>query len=112
MTLTEFYNNYNLHDSFIESLRYNNERKTLDLDIAFAFWLQQYHEKGKPENGVIKVVFNGVNNYLCKGNPTGAFVGILGTEMKGEKLIINFSDDKSNKFFEMVIQADSVDIID
>ena len=111
MTLSEFYNNYNLHDSFIESLRYNNELQTLILDINFAFWLQQSHEKGKPENGVIKVVFNGVNKYLCNGNPAGAFVGILGTEMKGEKFIIKFLDDKSNKFFEMVIQADSVEII-
>ena len=112
MTLTDFYNKYNLHDSFIESLRYNKELQTLVLDITFSCCMQQSNKKGKPENGVIKVVFNGVNNYLCKGNPTGAFVGILGAEMKDDDLIIKLLDDESNKYFEITVQADSVDVID
>ena len=52
MTLTEFYNKYNLHDSFIESLRYNKELQTLVLEITLSFCMQQSNKKGKPKNDV------------------------------------------------------------
>lgn len=112
MKIVEFFNKYNLHDSFIESLSYNHESRTLVLNIEFAFWMQEFYKEGERENGLIRVCFKGVSKYQCNENPAGAFVGILSTELKNEDLVINLLDDETNEFFEMCIRADSVDVTD
>lgn len=112
MKIVEFYNKYNLHDSFIESLSYNQENSTLVLNIEFAFWMQKSYKEGDRENGLIRVCFQGVREYQCNDNPAGEFVGILSTELKNEDLVINLLDDETNESFEMYIRADSVDVTD
>ena len=111
MTIESFVKHYNLHDSYITSAEYSSDSRHLCLLIDFAFWMQESYKDGEPENGVIRVVFRDVDIYLCEGgNPTGAFVGILGSEYRDGLLIIKLLDDETNEYFELQIKASSVDV--
>ncbi len=111
MKLYEFVEAYNLHDSFIETIEYNEEEKIITAVIHFAFWMQNNYVAGTPETGLIKVMFTGVKKYICEnGDPAGSFVGILGSKIIDEDLVINFVDDESVEYFEMKVSADDVTV--
>ncbi len=112
MTLSEFVEEYYLHDSNIEKVEYVSTTKTVLLEINFAFWMQEwYNEKDQPESGMIRIVFHNVDKYDCgKGNPTGPFVTILKSELKGRRLVISLFDNYVNKGFEMIIDAETVEV--
>lgn len=111
MTIDTFVKHYNLHDSYITILEYSQDENTLTMYINFAFWMQESFKEGTPENGIIKVVFHNVSQYLCDGgDPTGAFVGILGSEYKNDTFILKLLDDETNMYFEVHIISDSVEV--
>ena len=111
MTIDFFVKHYNLHDSYITSAEYTSDSRHLRLLIDFAFWMQESYKNGEPENGVISVDFQNVDQYLCdKGNPAGPFVGILSSEYSDGLLVIKLLDDETNEYFEMQIKASSVDV--
>ena len=111
MTIESFVKHYNLHDSYITSSEYSADSCHLRLLIDFAFWMQASYKEGEPENGVIRVDFHAVDQYLCEeGDPAGAFVGILGSEYNDGLLIIKLLDDETNEYFEMQIKAGSVNV--
>lgn len=72
--------------------------------------MQKSYKDGEPENGIIRVTFRDVTEYQCHGEPTGAFVGILSTEIHNNELIIGLFDDETSDFFEMTINAACVDV--
>ncbi len=112
MTIREFLDKYNLHDSYFEKVTYNEGLKTLILIINFAFWMQEDYVDGNPENGKLQVVFKNVNFYSCNGgDPCGEFVGIIGANLdeKGD-CVIALADD-IDLYFEMVIYAESVSVV-
>ena len=109
MKLTEFVKSYNFHDSYIETIEYNEKEEEITAVIHFAFWMQDGYVVGTPETGLIRVLFKGVKKYICEnGDPAGAFVGILGSEIIDGELVINFVDDESVEYFEMKISAEEV----
>ena len=109
MRIIDFVNDYQLHDSFIKSVETDDNNHRVTLFINFAFWMQKGYVEGTPENGVIKVIFYDVKNYECKdGDPTGAFVGILGAEYKDGSLVISLLDDETVSYFDLIITADDV----
>lgn len=111
MKIIDFANDYNLHDSFIKSVKKDDNNHTVTLIINFAFWMQKDYVEGAPENGVIKVAFKNVQKYQCEeGDPAGAFVGILKAEYKDGSLVIGLLDDESVTYFDLVITADEVTV--
>jgi hypothetical protein len=73
--------------------------------------MQESYKDGEPENGIIQVEFQDVDQYLCDGgDPTGAFVGILGSEYSDGSFILKLLDDETNEYFEMNIKASSVTV--
>ncbi len=111
MSINEFFDKYNLHDSYVEKVSYDDTIQNLLLLVNFAFWLQDDYVDGDPENGELQVVFNNVSLYSCQdGDPCGDFVGILGSSLNEQgDYIISFSDD-ADVYFEMSIHAETVTV--
>lgn len=111
MRISDFVNDYELHDSFIKSVKIDDNNHRVTLFINFAFWMQEGYAEGTPENGIIKVVFYDVKKYECKdGDPAGAFVGILGAEYKDGSLVINLLDDETVSYFDLIITSNEVSV--
>lgn len=111
MKITDFVKEYDLHDSFIESIESNEDEQVVILHINFAFWMQKGYVEDSPENGVIKVVFHGVRECSCDGgDPAGDFVGILKAEYKDGAIVIHLLDDETVLCFDLTIVADEVSV--
>lgn len=63
MKLSKFFNEYNLHDSLLESINYDKERKTITLEIDFCYWQQKNYTDDMKETGMITLVFSDVDNF-------------------------------------------------
>lgn len=61
MTLQEFRRQYYLHDSSIEKIEYDADKKVLTMKIEFCFWMQNWYDKTTPKNGLIAVTFEDVS---------------------------------------------------
>lgn len=61
MTLQEFREKYYLHDSSIEKIDFNADKKVLTLKIDFCFWMQLWYKKSEPTNGFIRVTFEDIS---------------------------------------------------
>lgn len=61
MTLQEFRRKYYLHDSSIEKIEYDADKKVLTMKIEFCFWMQNWYDKTTPKNGLIAVTFEDVS---------------------------------------------------
>ena len=60
MTINEFVNKYNLHDSLLESVTYDENTKKVILSIDFCYWQQEDYQDDANETGMIVVEFDGV----------------------------------------------------
>lgn len=67
MTVKEFENNYDLHDSDITGIKFNKEKNSLEMLIDFLFWRQVWYHPNELPNGKIKVTFDDVS-YVKIGN--------------------------------------------
>ena len=61
LTLQEFRGQYYLHDSSIEKIEYDADKKVLTIKIDFCFWMQLWYDKTTPKNGLIAVTFEDVS---------------------------------------------------
>lgn len=93
LTISEFEEEYYLHDSNITKIDYDAENKTLTLEIEFCFWMQEWFIDGELKNGLISVTFENVSFYSYEGyEPEKLFSDydpeILQTEIADDMLII------------------------
>lgn len=63
MTIHDFIEKYYLHDSTIRNITYSKSDNTLIFLIDFSFWMQDDYEEGSPENGMVNIRFQSVNDY-------------------------------------------------
>ena len=61
MTTLEFVERYYLHDSSIEKVDFDADKKILTLIIEFCFWWQPWYNKDEPTNGLIRVTLKDVS---------------------------------------------------
>lgn len=62
MTIEEFEEKYYLHDSNIEKIEFDADKKVLTLEIFFCFWMQEWYKKSELPNGLIRVTFKKVSH--------------------------------------------------
>ena len=86
MTVAEFEEKYNLHDSGIEKVEYDAANKKLVLIIYFCFWMQNWYDKSKPENGLIAVTFENVSLYEYENHEITKILSNLDTEIRSTKV--------------------------
>lgn len=63
MTISKFFNEYNLHDSLLESISYDEAGKTITLEIDFCYWQQKNYTDDMKETGMITLVFSEVDSF-------------------------------------------------
>ena len=63
MTIQEFREKYYLHDSSIEKIDFDADKKVLTMKIEFCFWMQNWYDKTTPKNGLIAVTFENVSRF-------------------------------------------------
>ena len=81
LTTAEFAERYYFHDSSIDKIEYDAENKKLTLTIDFCFWMQNWYEKGKPENGYIAVTFENVSLFEYEQHEFSNILENLDTEI-------------------------------
>ena len=53
MKISEFIKAYNLHDSLLEKVEYDSEKKIVEIMIDFCYWQQTGYNDNDPETGLI-----------------------------------------------------------
>ena len=61
MTLYELRKKYYFHDSSIEKVAFDANKKILTLEIEFCFWMQDWYKKSEPSNGLIRLTFKDIS---------------------------------------------------
>ncbi|MBQ4404011.1 MAG: hypothetical protein II857_06320 [Selenomonadaceae bacterium] len=61
MTIEQFAERYYLHDSSLEKVDFDADKKILALTIEFCFWMQNWYDKSEPTNGLIRATFKDVS---------------------------------------------------
>ncbi|MBQ6130961.1 MAG: hypothetical protein IJL12_01270 [Selenomonadaceae bacterium] len=61
MTIEQFAERYYLHDSSLEKVDFDVDKKILALTIEFCFWMQNWYDKSEPSNGLIRATFKDVS---------------------------------------------------
>ncbi len=108
MNIKDLIQQYNFHDSSIESVQYNASKGKLDVTIDFCFWMQPDYKKEMPETGIILLSFIGVSSFNGKtGNYNSATILKIKPQSDNE-ILISLLDEFSNDYFEIVIVAAEV----
>ena len=120
MTLAEFEERYYLHDSTIDKIDFDADKKILTLTIDFCFWIQSWYEATLPKNGLIAVTFENVSRYSYEDYDPTKFLGdhvpeILHTEIADGMLILGTFElvryePGEDLYPVMKIQADNVTV--
>lgn len=63
MKIVEFLENYNLHDSVVESITFYQNEKRVVMDMDLCNWLQSFYEDGDPEIKVGQLEFTEVISF-------------------------------------------------
>ena len=61
MTIEQFAEWFYLHDSSLEKVDFDADKKILALTIEFCFWMQNWYDKSEPTNGLIRATFKDVS---------------------------------------------------
>lgn len=97
MTIQAFCDKYNLHDSLLESIKYDAANKTLRLIVNLCLWAQdEYAESadGAQENEMIQIEFSHVTDVdLPDATPNGDSILTVKSILGGVLDIVAFNDD-------------------
>ena len=110
MTIKEFVANYYMHDSLIDKAEILENGSTIILWIDFAFWMQEWYNENDPETGIIKVTFHGVSGYTIPENVNWNEISILNMDMEEDGVKFALSNDMTDDYLEISINADSVSV--
>ena len=121
MTVREFEDNYYLHDSNIEKIFFDADKKILTLEIFFCFWMQEWYDKNEPSNGLIRVTFKNVSHvefdeHSIENNLADLEVEILDIDVDEDNtLILGTVDYGMNRglcdgYYQLKISAANVEV--
>ena len=108
MTLQDFRKQYYLHDSSIEKIDFDADKKVLTMKIDFCFWMQEWYDKTTPKNGLIAVIFEDVSIFEYDDDIADKIFDELDSEIRNAEL----DADGNLEFFsvEYSYNSDSDDI--
>lgn len=106
MTLKEFEQTYELHDSVLENIEYINGE--LRIFCCLCDFMQENYTEGKPTNSDIVITFRNACHSVTEGfNVKDA--GILKHELNGDTLVF-ILENGVGTYGELSVQAGSVDV--
>ena len=117
MNIKEFDEKYYFHDSLIDKISYDENKRELTFVFDFCFWAQQGYKKEEKENGMLKVVFNGVESYDGPvGNDMSNWWSVLDGDIKDGKYHFFIEDVRKDvidsEYFDIYINAENVEVED
>ena len=109
MTIKEFIKKYNLHDSLLESITYDETSSRVTLSIDFCYWQQEDYEEGANETGMILVKFDNVSrlNYVPYQINSDEIVEISSVD---DEITLTVFNDIMNDNVDIIIKADNVSV--
>ena len=123
MTLYELREKYYFHDSSIEKVDFDAEKKVLTLEIFFCFWWQPWYKKFEPSNGLIRLTFEDVSRFEYDDDIAAKIFSdkldseILVGELDAEGNLVfffvetpNFSNDDEDIYWQLKINAANVEV--
>lgn len=121
MTLQEFRRQYYLHDSNIEKIDFDADKKVLTLKIEFCFWMQLWYDKTTPKNGLIAVTFEDVSTFEYDDDIADRIFSDLDSEIRDAELDANgnleffsveyaYNSDSEDIYWLLKIKAANVEV--
>ena len=121
MTIKDFAEKYNLHDSGIEKIIYDAENKKIILTIEFCFWMQNWYIETEPSNGKISATFENVTLFEYDENISDKIFSdeldneILNAKLENEILFLNVRETVNYQpiqeiFYNLRIKAENVEV--
>ena len=123
MTIREFGDRYYFHDSSIEKVEFDADKKILKLTIEFCFWMQEWYDKSEPKNGLILVTFENVSRFEYDESIAGRiFSDELDSEIRRNSFdddgalifvsveTVDFSDDAEDIYYTLKVNAANVEV--
>ena len=123
MTLQEFREKYYLHDSSIEKVTFDPEKKILTLTIELCFWWQDWYDKKEPTNGLIRITFENVSLFEYDDSIADRiFSDELDSEIHCADLdengvlvffsveVIDYSNDDDDIYYSLKVKAENVEV--
>lgn len=109
MTIGEFINKYNLHDSRLENITYDETTKKVILSIDFCYWQQEDYEDDMDETGMIIIEFDGVESlkYTPYQIDSDEIVDI---SQKDNEITLTVFNDILNDNIDIIINAKSATV--
>ncbi len=117
ISIQELNKTYTFHDSQVDSITYDATTKTLTLVLDFCFWAQIGYDPKTPKTGLLKVVFEGVEEYDgIQGSEKSNVWAVQDGDIKEDKYhfcIEDISEDVSNpSYHDIYISANGVEVED
>ena len=112
MTPETFVNEYNFHDSLIDSVTIENDGSVIRMVIDFAFWMQEDYKEEHAETGPLAVSFSDVMEYDCPDQLSLEEISILKTSLQDDCIIFALLNDITDEYHEIRIKAKEVTVID
>ena len=115
MTIQEFEEKYYLHDSSIEKVSFDAEKKILTLEIEFCFRWQPWYDKSEPSNGLIRATFKDVSIFEYDDDIAKRIFSdeldseILKGELDEEGNLVFFSNDEEI-YWQLKVNAANVEV--
>ena len=108
MTITKFLSRYNLHDSLISEITFDDDK--LFITVDFCYWMQNGYKDDDPETGVINLIFHDVHSYDGITGKVDDF-SILDVVYKDNFIIFSICDDYNDVFYKLKFTASSVNVM-
>lgn len=111
MNLKDFYNNYEFHDSLLNKIDFNKENGILTMNIELCNYEQKNYKETDDETSIIDVVFKECKSYDGLVGELDSY-SILETVLNNDdQITFNVMDDFNDDYYELHIQADSVEVL-
>lgn len=109
MTINEFVNKYNLHDSLLENITYDETTKKIVLSIDFCYWQQDDYKDDMDETGMIVIEFDEVESlkYVPYQINSDEIVDI---SHEDNRITLTVFNDISNDNIDIIINAKNVTV--
>ena len=122
MTLYELREKYYFHDSSIEKVVFDADKKILTLEIEFCFWMQEWYDKSEPSNGLIRLTFEDVLLFEYDDDIAERIFSDIDSEIRSGELDEDgnlvffsvetpyFSNDDEDIYWSLKISATNVEV--
>lgn len=110
MSIQEFINKYNLHDSLIDTVSYNCDENIVEMHLDFAFWMQEWYSDNMDETGVLKVMFNNVTVFDCPQEAPWEQISIIQASANEDGIKVALMNDITDDYLEINIKCDSITV--